>query len=399
MVVSMINNNLSHDFLKFLRSLIKTPSLSGKEDKVAKLVFEKMKELQYDEIFIDELGSVVGIIKENKGKSLCFNGHLDHVPEGDLKNWIYPPYEAVITNGILYGRASVDMKSAVASMIYAAAKARDLGVIRGKLIVAAVVLEELQEGIAMKNIVENHNILPDIVILGEATNLNLAIGHRGRAEIEVIVYGKTSHASMPELGDNAIFKALPFLQRLKDINKNMPEHPILGKGTLALTKIVSEPPEGPIIPDKCKIYLDRRIASLSTKNEILTELKEMIESLSDELNSSDVEYKIIESELKCYTGYSLKAERFFPKWVVDKESPFVKLAISALSEIGLEPQLITWRFGTDGSYTAGERGIPTIGFGPGDEHLAHQPNEHVSLEDIYKAIGGYISLAKYFLRN
>jgi len=140
-------------------------------------------------------------------------GHLDHDPEGDLKNWIYPPYEAVITNGILYGRASVDMKSAVASMIYAAAKARDLGVIRGKLIVAAVVLEELQEGIAMKNIVENHNILPDIVILGEATNLNLAIGHRGRAEIEVIVYGKNSHASMPELGDNAIYKALPFLQR------------------------------------------------------------------------------------------------------------------------------------------------------------------------------------------
>ena len=70
----------------------------------------------------------------------------------------------------------------------------------------------------MKNIVENHNINPDIVVLGEPTNLNLAVGHRGRAEIEITVYGKTSHTSMPELGDNAVFKALPLLQVLKNIN-------------------------------------------------------------------------------------------------------------------------------------------------------------------------------------
>ncbi|MHA1583498.1 MAG: YgeY family selenium metabolism-linked hydrolase [Candidatus Baldrarchaeia archaeon] len=387
------------DVLNFVISLVKTPSLPGQEEKVAKLVYDEMKKLEYDDVFTDELGSVIGIINSKRGKTLCFNGHMDHVPEGDPNNWKYPPYSATIEGNNLYGRATVDMKSALASMIYAAAKARDKGMLDGKIVVTAVVFEELQEGFAMKNIVENHNIDPDIVVLGEPTNLNLAIGHRGRAEIEITVYGKTSHASMPELGDNAVFKALPLLQVLKNINKEMPEHPVLGKETLALTKIVSEPPEGPIIPDKCRIFLDRRISVLSKKEEILRETQKILDSISDKLSKDDVKYKIIETELKCYTGCTLKAERFFYKWVLDKEDPLVKKSIKALEEAGLTPEIIIWRFGTDGSYTAGEKGIPTIGFGPGDEHLAHQPNEHISIKDINKAINGYISLTKNLLEK
>lgn len=387
----------SKDFLNFLISLIKTPSLSGKEDKVAKLIVNEMKKLGYDEVFIDELGSVVGIINEGKGKTLCFNGHMDHVPEGDPRNWKYPPYSATIVDGIMYGRGTADMKGAVASMVYAASKARELDKIKGKLVVAAVVLEELQEGIAMKNIVEQHNIVPDLVILGEATRLNLAIGHRGRAELEVVISGKTSHASMPELADNAVFKALPFLNELKDINNYMPQHPILGKGTLALTRIISEPPEGPITPDKCKIYLDRRFSVLSTEEEILNELKGILNKT--QIPADDVTFRILESELLCYTGKRITAKRFFPKWIMEQETDIVKKAIEALKLSGLSPEVITWRFGTDGSYTAGERGIPTLGFGPGDERLAHQPNEHIALSDIYKAIDGYVSLVSTFLRS
>lgn len=382
------------DVLNFVISLVKTPSLPGREEKVAKIISDEMKKLEYDEVFTDELGSVIGIINGKRGKTLCFNGHMDHVPEGDPSNWKYPPYSATIEGGNLYGRATVDMKSALASMIYAAAKARDKEMLNGKIVVTAVVFEELQEGIAMKNIIENQNINPDIVVLGEPTNLNLAIGHRGRAEIEITVYGKTSHASMPELGDNAVFKALPLLQVLKNINKEMPEHPVLGKETLTLTKIVSEPPEGPIIPDKCRIFLDRRISVLSTKEEILREMQKILDSISDKLSKDYVKYKIIETKLKCYTGYTLKAERFFYKWILDKENPLVKKSIKALEEAGLSPEIMIWRFGTDGSYTAGEKGILTIGFGPGDEHLAHQPNEHISIKDIHKAVNGYISLTK-----
>ena len=387
----------SKNFLNFLTSLIKTPSLSGHEEKVAELIFSEMKKLDYDDIFIDELGSVVGIINEGKGRTLCLNGHIDHVPEGNLENWHYPPYSATIVDNVLYGRGTADMKGAVASMVYAAAKARETNKIKGKLVVAAVVLEELQEGIAMKNIVEQHGIVPDLVILGEATRLNLAIGHRGRAELEIVVSGKTSHASMPELADNAVFKALPFLNELKDINEQMPQHPVLGKGTLALTRIISEPSEGPITPDKCKIYLDRRFSVPSTEEDVLKEIEQLIEKAK--IPKKDVHFRILESELLCYTGKRIIAKRFFPKWFMDRESDIVKEAVQALNMAGLSPDVITWRFGTDGSYTAGERNIPTIGFGPGDERLAHQPNEHISLSDIYKAIDGYVSLISNFLRS
>ena len=112
-----------------------------------------MKKLEYDEVFTDELGSVIGIINGKREKTLCFNGHMDHVPEGDPNNWKYPPYSATIEGDNLYGRATVDMKSALASMIYAAAKARDKEMSNGRIVVTAVVFR----GVTRRNYHEKHS--------------------------------------------------------------------------------------------------------------------------------------------------------------------------------------------------------------------------------------------------
>jgi len=141
------------DVLNFVISLVKTPSLPGQEGKVAKIIYDQMKKLEYDEVFTDELGSVIGIINGKREKTLCFNGHMDHVPEGDPNNWKYPPYSATIEGDNLYGRATVDMKSALASMIYAAAKARDKEMSNGRIVVTAVVFR----GVTRRNYHEKHS--------------------------------------------------------------------------------------------------------------------------------------------------------------------------------------------------------------------------------------------------
>ena len=390
---------MKNDFLSFLSALIKTPSLSGHEDKVAKILEAEMKKLEFDEVFIDDMGNVIGRISSGKGPKICYNGHMDHVPVGELKNWKYNPFSAKIVGEIMYGRATVDMKSALAAMIYGVKKASEKDNIKGSVYVAGVVHEELQEGVAMKYVVEEDGLFFDAVVLGEATNLNLAIGHRGRIEAEIVVYGKTSHASMPEFGDNAIYHAIPILQEIIESQKTLPKHESLGKGTVAVTSIRAYPGEGPVVPDKCRLIIDRRTAQFITKDAFLSELKRIIDKAKTKDKGINAEYSILKTKVNCYTGLELEAERFFPTWLMEKTNPVVNAGKVAIrNTIGREPQIITWRFSTDGVYTNGIKRIPTIGFGPGDERLAHQPNEHIKINDVFTAIDGYANLAKELTR-
>jgi len=386
---------LPDDYWTFLKKLISTKSLSCEEGDVASIIESEMKLLGYDDVFIDKIGNVIGIIDKGDGPVVCLNGHMDHVPEGSLENWKTPPYKPTVIDGKLYGRATVDMKGALAAMIYAAAKAKKLDDIHGKIVVTAVVQEELQEGLGMQYIVEHEKMNFDAVILGEATNLNLAIGHRGRGELIIRVYGKTSHASMPELGDNAIYHAVPIIEEIMEFQQELPEHQKLGKGTVAVTAIRAYPGEGPIIPDKVELNVDRRMILGVTQKDLVQQLESIISRAKRKDSNISAEVELITLNTRSYTGYEMEVTRFFPTWLMDEQHSIVVKAKYALSEVlGHEPNLITWRFSTDGAYTNGVAKIPTIGFGPGDESLAHQPNEYVPLEHLKVAYNGYVSLIK-----
>ena len=128
---------LPDDYWTFLKKLISTKSLSCEEGDVASIIESEMKLLGYDDVFIDKIGNVIGIIDKGDGPVVCLNGHMDHVPEGSLENWKTPPYKPTVIDGKLYGRATVDMKGALAAMIYAAAKAKKLDDMHGKIVVTA----------------------------------------------------------------------------------------------------------------------------------------------------------------------------------------------------------------------------------------------------------------------
>ena len=374
-----VDQNISR-MNEFLGRLIKTPSLSGEEEEIAGIVTDEMRALGYS-VDVDEMGNVIARRGGKNGRTILFDGHLDHIQPGAIDSWSHPPYAAEVVDGVLYGRATVDMKGALAAMIYGCAAPK----LSGEVVLTLVVHEETNEGVATRKIIEEKNLELDACVLGEPTDLKLSIGQRGRCVFKIVTRGVTSHASMPELGENALYEMTPIIDRLKEANQRLPSHPFLGAGSMAVTSVTCRPGAGPIVPDYCEIQVDRRLVPQETLDGVLSEMKEY---------ALGAEVGLLVDELICYTGYETKAEQYFQGWITDRDHWSVVESMGAL-EMGLgeKPEIIGWRFSTDGVATAGELGIPTIGFGPGDPALAHQPNERIALADVASAARGYCALA------
>jgi len=382
-------NRCKDEVVAFCRQLIATPSPSGREEKIAKLIASKMRELQYHSVKVDDFGNVVGTIEGSaKGRTVIFDGHMDTVDPGDRRNWHVDPYSAKVIGNTIYGRGACDMKGGLASMMFAGAIVKQTRRLKGRLVVACVVHEEPCKGFGVRKIIEKIGD-PDYVVLGEATNLNLAIGHRGRTELEIETYGRTAHGSMPDRGINAIHMMLPVIERIRGNASNLPIHPFLGAATISVNRISCSPDQSAVVPDRCRITVDRRTIPGETRESLVAECKQYLKQAK-----AKGKVRISATRLKCYTGKTERVELYFPAWVLDRNEEVVRRARTALeSVLKRSPKLTKWKFSTDGNYTAGLRGIPTIGFGPGDERFAHTPNDHISVSDLIAATKGYCALA------
>jgi putative selenium metabolism hydrolase len=379
--------------IDFLKELVKTPSVSGQEAAVANLIAGQLRSGGMTDVQIDPAGNVIARLGDGNGPTLLYDGHMDTVhPAGGV--WQHEPYAAVVENGILYGLGACDMKGAITAMVYAARKlAQDKTTLHGNLILAFVVQEEPCEGHSLKYIVEQQGIKPDWVVLGEPSNLNIMRGHRGRVLFRVTVRGKSSHSANPDLGDNAITAASRLIFGIDLLAADLPADPALGPGTIAVTNIESQSASMNAIPHKCCFYVDRRL----TLGETVTRAQAQIESIiQHERLQATVE--IVEYQTPTYTGHTLDVREAFSAWSVDEKHPLIQAAETAVRiTLGYAPQIGYWTFSTDGVYSMGEAGIPTIGIGPGDPRYAHTSEEHVRLDDVAQATYVYIALAERLL--
>lgn len=379
--------------IDFLKALVKTPSVSGQEAAVANLIVGQLRSGGVTDVQIDPVGNVIARLGNGNGPTLLFDAHMDTVHPASSA-WQHDPYGAVIENGNLHGLGACDMKGAIAALVYAARQlTQDLPKLHGSLIFAFVVQEEPCEGYALKYLVEQQGIKPDWVVLGEPSNLNIMRGHRGRVLFKVTTQGKSSHAANPELGDNAITAASRLIFGIDLLAADLPNEPFLGPGTITVTSIQSQSASMNAIPDSCCFYVDRRL----TFGETVTRAQAQIESIiQHERLQATVE--IAEYQAPTYTGHTLDVREAFNAWLVDEKHLLVQTAESAVrATLGYMPQIGYWTFSTDGVYSMGEAGIPTIGFGPGDPQYAHTSEEHVRLEDVERAVHVYKALAERLL--
>ena len=387
----MINKRL----IEKCQEMICTPGESGKEKQVAYLLQKSMKELHYDQVWIDDWGNVIGKIAGQGSFNLLFQGHMDTVGVENKKSWQYPPYGGVIRNGNLYGRGSSDMKSALNAMVMAGSEfVSRKGKLKGNIFVAGVVNEEIFEGVAQGRVLDQVN--PNLVILCESSDLKLCTGQKGRAEIKIITYGKTAHSANPDKGINAVKNMMRLLNALEDID--LPADDCMGKAILELTDIHSYPyPGRSVIPAKCMATFDRRLLPGETEEDVIAPIKREIEKISRENHHFAADVHIVEAQGQCYTGKSFSAKRFFPGWLFDNKETFIQKALKSLKDKGFSDQVSYYSFCTDGSQSAGARDMPTIGFGPSQEGLAHICDEYIEISQITAAYQAYIALIEAFL--
>jgi len=385
----MLNEKRKKIILKIAQDLIKAAGVSGAEEEAVKAAKLHLQKLGFEQLKIDKYGSLIGRIKgKRSGPKVLLDAHIDTVGAA-AADWNLDPFGAQIKNNRLYGRGSSDMKGALAAMLTAAAFFAEDNDFSGEIYLSAVVFEELFEGVASRNISQLIN--PDYVIIGEASELKIMRGQRGRAEIVIETEGISAHSSSPEQGQNAVYDMLKLIEQINKLK--VPEADFLGKGIMELTDIISYPyPGSSVIPNKCRVTYDRRLLIGESREDVMAPIKQLIKDMGLKGRAY-----FAEASAECWTGSEIKAERFFPAWETEAEHKLVQAALKGISELGFEAQLAHYSFCTNGSHYAGEKKIPTIGFGPSKEELAHIADEYIELEQLYKAAEGYYAVLKNLL--
>ena len=394
----MLNPERQKQVVEFAQKLVQQKSYSGEEGKVSKELQEFFHGHGFTDVYVDGYGNTIGHIKGNKkGIKLLFDGHMDTVPVTNEQEWMYPPFKAEIHDDKIYGRGTTDMKGALASMVCAASDFLEdtKGNFAGDIYVAGVVHEECFEGVASRAV--SNFAKPDVVVIGEASEVNVKIGQRGRAEIKLEVFGKAAHSANPEKGINAVYKICNIINEIRKLKPT--HHDILGNGILELTDVKSSPyPGASVVPEYCSATYDRRLLVGETKESVLKPLQELLDRMmkDDPELKAKVSYAV--GKEKCYTGKEISGERFFPGWLFDKNETFVQNVVKELNQMGQKPIITQYNFCTNGSHYAGEAGIKTLGIGPSKESLAHTVNEYVEISQLYKVTEAYYGTMKALLK-
>lgn len=358
----------------FALELVRTPSPSAQEGAVAALVREELERLGYA-VEVDALGNVVGTLDAGPGPCVLFDAHLDTVGVSDPVAWSADP-AGELRDGRLYGRGSTDMKGPLAALVHGAAAAP---LARGRVVVSASIAEEMIEGFA--TVAVARRVRPDAAVICEPSSRRVVVGQRGRAELIVRVDGRPSHSSRPDLGVNAVEAMADVLLAARELP--LPTHPELGRAILVPTDVISRPfPALSVLPDRCTATFDRRTLPGEQEAEVVAQLQEVVDGAGA---TGTVEIGV--DRFDTYTGAPVEARNFAAAWYTGTDAPVARTALDAL---GAEPGL--WAFCTNGSGTAA-LGIPTIGYGPGDETLAHRVDEHIELAELREGARGYATLA------
>jgi putative selenium metabolism hydrolase len=372
-------STVEQGLVEFARRLVAIPSLPGEEAAASRVLADELVRLGYRDVEIDAVGNVVGWLGEGPAR-LMFNGHLDHVPPAGMVD----PYDARVEDGgpygrdglVLRGRGSCDMKANVAAGAYAAAFLSPGELRNGSYLFTADVQEETDSPEGVQALLAR-GLRAEYGLSGESTSLDVSLGHRGKLQLDIVVTGRSSHASTPEAGVNAVYRAVPVLQALEAHAADLPDDELYGRATITVTGISSEPDgEVAVVPSSCTIRVDRRYIPGETPESVQAELDELVAAVA----------------LREGLDARVELVNIYPLMAIDPEHPLVVAGREAVRAVtGSEPPVRTWRFGVNATFMSAA-GIPCIGIGPGNEDWAHTPDEHVPVDELARCSRIYADL-------
>lgn len=351
--------------ISLIKKLISIPSLSKQEDLVANFLFEYLTNKGYS---VNRLKNNIYFSIGNGDKTLLLNSHIDTVPAG--KSWKnILPYEPQNKDGKIYGLGSTDAYASIVSMLEAIGNI-NVNSINGRIVFAATAEEEVSGNNGAELLFTKWNENISAAIIGEPTSGSICTSMKGLTYINLQVKGKSSHASIPSEGENAIIKASEIINKISNIP--LPKHPTLGTPTISVTMIKGGTKNN-IIPDACDITIDIRTTPLHDREYFLNQIKKIISSKSNYKNT------IIQK----------KHERLISKHT-ENQSDIVTATLKATNNKQIKPFTAM----CDATFL----NCPFVIFGPGRLEMAHAPDEYIEISELEKFSNYYQKIIQDFLK-
>ena len=330
------------------------------------------------QLVADGRPNVIGVLEgKQPGPALMFCGHTDTVGVTGMR----APFDPIERDGKLFGRGSQDMKAGVAAMIDAARVVAERGLAAGRVIVAAVVDEE-HSSIGADALVAQWSA--DAAVVTEPTDLDIAVGHKGFAWVEVEVFGKAAHGSRPRDGEDAILRLGRVLSQLEDLDRALqsrPPHPLVGTGSLHAS-FIEGGRELSSYPDRAMLQLERRSLPDEPESQALTEVKRIL----DQLRAIDPTFRGDARALFSRPAYEIRADHDLPATLA-----------ASIAAVGGATKIVGASFWAD-SAVLGQAGIPAVLFGPGGAGL-HSTEEYVNVADVLMCRDALVEMTKRFCES
>jgi acetylornithine deacetylase/succinyl-diaminopimelate desuccinylase family protein len=375
------------DVIELSRKLVRIPSETGNEKAVSDLCVGMLREDGLDVRAVaaptaPERPNVVGMWHGvGGGPTVMFSGHLDTVGVGDRFKWITDPYGGEVIDGRLYGRGAMDSKGGgIASVLVALRAIQKAGLrLKGNVLVVGTVDEEAGGRLGMRFLIESGAIQPDMVVYCVHSNMEIKAYFKGVCWLEWTVHGQTAHGSMPHRGVNAVTRAA-YLITVLEQRGILPfeRHPILGDMSYNFGWITGggEKPRYNMVPDLCQFGLDVRLVPGQSSTQLEQAMQALTAELKTEDPALDASFKFVTRREPCS---------------VSQDQPVLRIVKGAAAQImGHEPT-VSGTISTGDLTSILEKGIPGIGFGPGDldRGNAHKENEFIEVSQLVDATKVY----------
>ncbi|QDR82664.1 M20 family metallopeptidase [Sporomusa termitida] len=384
-MLNAVSGESAREAVDLLKSILRinTTNPPGKEYQLAIWLAAWLEKKGVASRVVDLGNGRANLIARLSGSSgqpaLLYTGHLDTVPPGDLA-WDYPPFAAEQAGDLIYGRGASDMKGGLAAMIFALSWLKQNDITPGQdMVLLATAGEEVDccgaqafcDGGGMNGI--------GAAVVGEPSNGDVIVAHKGAVWLEIVTKGRTAHGSMPHLGINAVVHMNAIVSSLYQRSFPVQPNDWLGLPTFSVNKIQGGVATN-VISDNCTCSIDFRLIPGQTANDVTAMLQDIIQELTPAYPELAAELKIVNyrQPVACPEGH-----------------PIIDKALACARRISGTPvNLRGVNFYTDASTLLQGLNLPVIFYGPGDDAQAHQPNEYISVTKYLEAINFYTNFGR-----
>jgi len=319
--------------------------------------------------------NVVARIPGRSEDAVWFDAHLDTVSADGME---FEPFEARVEGDRLLGRGAADNKGSVAAMMAALLDIAASGETPPSTIIFTATVDEEYQMRGLLGLLES-GMTARVGVVGEPTNLEIIVAHKGVARFAASTSGKSVHSSRPDDGVNAIYRMGKVLAALEHYAKGgvgRENHPLLGKATLSVGRIRGGEFVN-VVPDCCQIAVDRRLLPGEDAKRAVSEIRDYLSNALQE----DVGLKVSGPDLAV------------PGMSIQSDSPVVQAVAAAVREV-TDKAPLTGMQGTTHAGHMAKTGIPAVVFGPGGSAQAHTASEELDLNQLEQAADVYLRLMR-----